>query len=84
MKKIIGILGIVVIAATMFFSANEVNGSNSDISLTSLMTLNSANAECVVSTIPQLNTGRCSALTGNCYWSGGNPNNDCDPWAPIL
>ena len=47
MKKIIGILGIAVIAAAMFFSTNNVNGSSSDTSLASLMSLNSANAEVI-------------------------------------
>lgn len=45
MKKVIGILGVAVIAATMFFSANGVNSSASDSSLASLMNMNSANAE---------------------------------------
>ncbi|WP_269243387.1 hypothetical protein [Flavobacterium limnophilum] len=45
MKKILGILGVAVIAATMFFSTNNVNGSSSDASLASLITLNTANAQ---------------------------------------
>jgi hypothetical protein len=45
MKKIIGVLGVAVIAATMFFSANVENGSTSDASLASLLGMNSANAE---------------------------------------
>lgn len=46
MKKIIGILGVGVIATTMFFTANNVNGSSSaDTSLTSLLNMNVANAE---------------------------------------
>jgi hypothetical protein len=45
MKKIIGILGVAVIAATMFFSANNLTGSSSDASLASLVGMNSANAE---------------------------------------
>lgn len=45
MKKIIGILGVAVIAATMFFNTNNVNGYSSDASLASLVTLNSANAQ---------------------------------------
>ena len=45
MKKLIGILGVAVLAATMFFSANNVAGSNSDASLASLVGMNSANAE---------------------------------------
>jgi hypothetical protein len=45
MKKIIGVLGVTVIAATMFFSNNNAM-SGSDISLASLVGMNSANAEC--------------------------------------
>jgi hypothetical protein len=45
MKKTIGVLGVAVIAVTMFFSANVENGSTSDTSLASLLGMNSANAE---------------------------------------
>ncbi|MRX70066.1 hypothetical protein SAMN06265349_10797 [Flavobacterium resistens] len=45
MKKIIGILGVTVIVATMFFNANNLNDSSSDSSLASLIALNTANAE---------------------------------------
>ena len=45
MKKIIGILGVAVIAVAMFFNANNANGSVSDISLASLMNMNVANAQ---------------------------------------
>ena len=43
MKKIIGILGVAVIAATMFFSANVM--STNDTGLASVIALNTANAE---------------------------------------
>ena len=45
MKKIIGILGVAVIAATMFYSANAVNVSKTDLNLASLVSMNTANAE---------------------------------------
>lgn len=45
MKKIIGVLGVAMIAATMFFNANNVNNFSLDSSLTSLLTMNAANAE---------------------------------------
>lgn len=77
MKKIIGILGVAVIAAMMFFTANTVNGSNSNIDLTSLMEMNTANAECDGSK-DWLNSGGCSFF-GNCYWGGAGQG--CDPWA---
>jgi hypothetical protein len=44
MKKIIGSLGVVVIAAVMFFSANNLTESSSDISLAELITFNVENA----------------------------------------
>lgn len=45
MKKIIGILGIAVIAATMFFNTNGVSSSTTDLRLASLLSINTANAE---------------------------------------
>jgi len=45
MKKIIGIVGVAVIAAAMFFTTNKVNGSGLDTSLASLIGMNAANAE---------------------------------------
>lgn len=45
MKKIIGILGVAMIAATIFFSTNWVSGSTADTNLASLIRVNSANAE---------------------------------------
>jgi hypothetical protein len=50
MKKIIGILGVVMIVATMFFSANNVIESDSDASLAGIIAINSANAESMSST----------------------------------
>lgn len=44
MKKIIGILGVAVIAAAMFFSANAVSSTN-DTDLSSLIAIDVANAE---------------------------------------
>ena len=67
MKKIIGILGVAVIAATMFFSANNVAGSGSDASLASVVGMNSANAE-VVCSVKSGSTVilSCSTATTNC------------------
>jgi len=45
MKKIIGILGIIIIAMTMFFNSETMVAFNSDTSLASLIKFNSANAE---------------------------------------
>jgi hypothetical protein len=65
MKKIIGILGVAVIAAAMFFSANNVSGSSSDIGLASLMNMNVAHADS--------EGGTTCTVTTNCYnWGGTN------------
>ena len=45
MKKIIGVLGVAVIAVAMFFSANAVSGNSTNTDLASLMTLNKAHAD---------------------------------------
>lgn len=45
MKKIIGILGVAVIAATMFFNTNNLCSSSPDLSLVNLIKMNTANAE---------------------------------------
>lgn len=45
MKKLIGILGIAVVASAMFLSTNAVNSSTEDTSISSLIALNTANAE---------------------------------------
>jgi hypothetical protein len=67
MKKIIGILGVAVIAVAMFFSTNNVNGSTVDSSLANLLTLNSANAECT--NTPGANRGRCLQNVGSVSYS---------------
>ncbi len=46
MKKIIGILGVFVIAMAMFFNTSAMNSSNGDLDLASLLNMNTANAEC--------------------------------------
>ena len=55
MKKVIGILGVAVIAATMFFSANTMSGSTTDANLASLIAMNVANAE--------------TSTGSKCYWT---------------
>ena len=45
MKKIIGILGVAVIAMTLFYTNNTVNTVGKDINLNSLLAMNTANAE---------------------------------------
>ncbi|WP_026712494.1 hypothetical protein [Flavobacterium daejeonense] len=74
MKKIIGVLGVAVIAATMFFSANNANGFNSDTSLASLITMNEAHAGAEgCQTNPEKDKGDCvkniSGTSWNCVTS---------------
>lgn len=85
MKKIIGILGVALIVAAMFLNTNAVNGSGSDTSLANLLTLNSANAECVPSHYdPSFNRGRCTMFYGICIPQGETVYGPqaCDPYAP--
>lgn len=80
MKKILGILGVAVIVAAMFLNTNAVNGSSSDTSLANLLTLNSANAECIPNDNPEFNTGRCSFGYGYCFWQSPGYQGECDPY----
>ncbi len=45
MKKLIGIVGVAVIAMAMFFSTSALNSSSGDLDLASLLNINTANAE---------------------------------------
>ena len=45
MKKIIGILGVAVIAMAIFFNTNSMDSSNGNLDLATLITMNEANAE---------------------------------------
>ena len=47
-----GILGLAVIAVTMFLSTNNTNNSSSDLSLAGLMSVNLAHASCESNTDP--------------------------------
>ncbi|MBA0884776.1 hypothetical protein [Flavobacterium undicola] len=47
MKKILGILGVVVIAVTMFLGTDKINSSSPDNNLSDVIAMNSANAEWV-------------------------------------
>lgn len=78
MKKIIGILGVAMIAAAMFLNTNTNNAGN-NVDLASLLSINTANAECVPGYTPEWNNGRCG-LTGNCYWTFNSADADCNAW----
>lgn len=45
MKKLLGVLGIAVVAMTMFFNTNSLSNSTGDFDLTTLLTKNTAFAE---------------------------------------
>ena len=60
MKKIIGILGIIVIAMAMSFNANAIKSSGTDLNLATLIGINNANAE-------ECNGGSCTYTT---YFNG--------------
>lgn len=48
MKKLIGIIGVVAIAMTIFFNTNSLNSSTENLDLASLIAINTANAETVL------------------------------------
>ncbi len=73
MKKLIGILGVAVIAMAMLFSTNVVNITNGDMDLASLVSMGEANAECPYEW--GFNDGRCT-WTNRCVWDGET----CDPF----
>lgn len=78
MKKVIGIVGIFVLALSMFFSATslEINDIQ-NVSLSDLALINTASAEdpwdqpndCAGGSF--YNDGKCSGF-GNCYWGGSS------------
>lgn len=72
MKKILGFFGVAVFATVMFFSANT--NTSSDLDLASLISLNSANAECVPSN--HYNPYSCNAFD-RCSYYGNGLGNGC-------
>ncbi|WP_269243377.1 hypothetical protein [Flavobacterium limnophilum] len=62
MKKILGILGVTVMAVTMFLSTNNTNGASSDVNLAGLFTFNSANAQTECDVKPN-----CATSDNVCY-----------------
>ena len=72
--KLIGAAAL--LGAAMLVNANiGTNEKSQDVLLTDLVNATEANAECG----PQspMNNGRCSELTGNCYWDWPDYH-DCD------
>ena len=77
MKKVIKITGILVCMAVLFLNVSlNHKSSTGDLDLSKLITANKADAECF-NDIPELNNGRCSYLTGNCYWDWPQ-HQECD------
>ncbi|MFA9189550.1 hypothetical protein [Flavobacterium magnesitis] len=76
MKKILGILGVAVIAATMFFSSNNMS-TTEDTSLAGLIALNAANAETTVTTgCAKSNDSTCIDQTDGKSYSNCMSNSD--------
>lgn len=68
MKKLIGILGVAVIAMAMFFNTNTTNNENLD--LASLLAISTANAE-VTATIDDCDAADPEDVChGNGHWVG--------------
>jgi hypothetical protein len=67
MKKIIGILGVAVIAVAMFINSNNIETTNG-FDLASLMSLSSANAE---------SGGICDGCVANYMFSCAGPGTLC-------
>lgn len=54
--------------------SKAVNGESQDVNLFDLANATEANAECPPTSI---GNGRCSSLTGNCYWDWPD-HTECD------
>ncbi|CAD0009622.1 hypothetical protein [Flavobacterium chungangense] len=74
MKKIIGVLAVFTFSVVMFSNTDTENQSNQDTSLSNLLQLNSANAECTPSGSSSANafctaSGRCryDTTTRDCH-----------------
>lgn len=79
MKKIIGFIAITVIAITLFVEPNSTN-NNSTLSLSNLLTLNIANAECGP---PPLCHAVCDANPlYDCILTCGDNSIECDSMYP--
>lgn len=67
MKKIIGIVGVVLFAVAMFLNTNNSKTSNESLSLASLVSLNTASASCEIWSWPQQcnSFDRCSSFGSN-------------------
>ena len=76
MKAIIKITGVIICAIALFMNINLTGNTNSnDTDLSGLTKVNQANAECIQNNYGW-NHGRCSQLSGNCYWDPDG--DDCD------
>ncbi|MDQ6527676.1 hypothetical protein [Flavobacterium sp. LHD-85] len=74
MKKIIGILSLAVCILTVFMNVDSASAVNKDINMASLITINSANAECSTGSL-----GKCLQNTSgqNVCFASTDSNNNC-------
>jgi hypothetical protein len=68
-KKLLGLIGLTGVAAAVFFTTS-VNKNTSDISLKSLVSVNTANAECTNNGV--YTGGKCLTLSQICVGDPGN------------
>ena len=83
-KKKITKLVITVCTAAAITVVGQMTDKNESGNLTigELAVTSDANAECIHSDYPFMNTGICFELTGNCYWDpDADPFFGCDPYA---
>lgn len=74
MKKVLGLLIIILLSATVFLTTKSVEQSG-NVQLADVAKMNTANAECMSWAF---NQGWCSWVSGNCYWDPYSY--DCDPF----
>ncbi len=80
MKKVFGILAITIVAVVVFFTTNTADQTTA-LDIKSVMSLNSANAECRKGPIEFNNDGRCSGFlpSSHCFYTPYPEERNCDP-----
>ncbi|MCF8716348.1 hypothetical protein JM658_16075 [Joostella atrarenae] len=74
MKKLLGTVGVLTLSMGIYLATNtQVSASSNDLDLTSLVRLNTANAECPSPT--PYGGGKCLTLSQICVGDPGN--NEC-------
>jgi hypothetical protein len=81
MKKLIGILGIVMITAMLLFNTNNIDVSIQSVDLAALIEMNSANAEDNTGTNCNCTFwGKCKASGSGAHCAGFPGNGDCQTY----